>query len=204
MAPELAKGQPASPASDLYALAVLAYELLVGRPPFWGENSLAILHQQVAEPPPPLSHWVEGLPRGIEERMAEALSKDPARRPFPCRVFAEGLASLLSAEERAALPALPTRPLFLSGSAARSAAMGGAAEAVGTSGAIGSSAARTDLGSAPTILEANGNGPSSSSADQMSRSALTPGIGRWTRARLAWTALVAAAAFLAGGVWWLQ
>jgi serine/threonine-protein kinase len=52
MAPELAQGRPASPASDLYALAVLAYEMLTGAPPFSGESALSLLHQHVTTPPP--------------------------------------------------------------------------------------------------------------------------------------------------------
>src|SRR6185369_6377451 len=55
MAPEQAQGKPASPATDRYALAVLAYELLAGNPPFDGESALSLMHQHVTVPAPVLS-----------------------------------------------------------------------------------------------------------------------------------------------------
>jgi serine/threonine protein kinase len=64
MAPEQAQGHPASPATDRYALAVVAFEILAGRPPFEGDNALSLMHQHVATPPPMLSMRVAGLPAG--------------------------------------------------------------------------------------------------------------------------------------------
>src|SRR5581483_9191148 len=62
MAPELARGGDATPASDRYALAVMTYEMLAGRPPFRGTNPLSILHQQVHEPVPALQPQLPELP----------------------------------------------------------------------------------------------------------------------------------------------
>ena len=58
MAPEQAQGKPATPASDRYSLAVLAYELLSGKPPFGGESALSLMHQHVTAPAPLLSSAV--------------------------------------------------------------------------------------------------------------------------------------------------
>src|SRR5664279_2665449 len=58
MAPEQAQGHPASPATDRYALAVVAFEILAGRPPFEGDSVLSLMHQHVATPPPMLSMHV--------------------------------------------------------------------------------------------------------------------------------------------------
>jgi len=91
MAPEQAQGRPATPASDRYALAVLAFELLSGRPPFDGESALALMHQHVTAPAPPLSSSVHGLPAGLDPVFANALAKEPERRPATCRTFADQL-----------------------------------------------------------------------------------------------------------------
>jgi hypothetical protein len=92
MAPEVARGGAATPASDRYALAVLAYELLTGRPPFVGENALALLHQHVTEVAPPATSWAPGLPPRVDEVFAAALAKDPAARPSSARSLVASLA----------------------------------------------------------------------------------------------------------------
>ena len=91
MAPEQAQGKPATPASDRYALAVLAYELLSGKPPFEGESALALMHQHVTAPAPLLSSAVYGLPAGLDPVFEQALAKEPERRPATCRAFARQL-----------------------------------------------------------------------------------------------------------------
>ncbi len=91
MAPEQAQGRPATPASDRYALAVLAYELLSGKPPFDGESALSLMHQHVTAPAPLLSSAVYGLPAGLDPVFEEALAKDPERRPASCREFTRQL-----------------------------------------------------------------------------------------------------------------
>jgi tRNA A-37 threonylcarbamoyl transferase component Bud32 len=93
MAPEQAQGQPASPATDRYALAVVAFEILSGRPPFEGESALSLMHQHVSIPPPLLSARVAGLPDGLDAVLTKALSKDPAARPSTCRALAEAVAA---------------------------------------------------------------------------------------------------------------
>ncbi|MEO8503379.1 MAG: serine/threonine-protein kinase [Acidobacteriota bacterium] len=103
MAPELALGKSASAQSDLYALAVLAYELLTGTPPFGGESALALMHQHVQTPAPAPSTRVVNLPSDIDAVFDAALAKDPERRPRTGRAFAEALASALSTGERQAV-----------------------------------------------------------------------------------------------------
>ncbi len=97
MAPEQAQGRPASPATDRYALAVVAFEILAGRPPFEGDNALSLMHQHVATPPPMLSRRVAGLPAGLDTVLARALAKDPSQRPATCRAFAAGVAAFAPA-----------------------------------------------------------------------------------------------------------
>jgi hypothetical protein len=97
MAPEQAQGHPASPATDRYALAVVAFEILSGRPPFEGDNALSLMHQHVATPPPMLSMRIAGLPVGLDMVLSQALAKDPFQRPPTCRAFATGVAAFAPA-----------------------------------------------------------------------------------------------------------
>ena len=95
MAPEQAQGQSASPATDRYALAVVAYEILAGRPPFDGDNPLSLMHQHVSTPAPALSTKVSGLPAGLDAVFQKALSKNPAERPPTCRALADAVFAFL-------------------------------------------------------------------------------------------------------------
>src|SRR5947208_2699823 len=76
MAPELARGGDATPSTDRYALAVMVYELIAGRPPFVGQNPLSVLHQQVHEPVPSIAATHPELPAGVDAFLARALAKD--------------------------------------------------------------------------------------------------------------------------------
>ncbi|MEU9891714.1 protein kinase [Sphaerisporangium sp. NPDC051011] len=76
-APEQAEGQPVTPAVDLYALGVVAYECLAGHRPFDGDTPVTIALKHIREEPPPLPADVPPAVRHVVER---ALSKDPARR----------------------------------------------------------------------------------------------------------------------------
>src|SRR5690606_14737971 len=76
-APEQAEGAPVTPAVDLYALGVVAYECLAGRRPFDGDTPVAIALKHIREQPPPLPPDVPPAVRAFVER---SMSKDPARR----------------------------------------------------------------------------------------------------------------------------
>jgi serine/threonine-protein kinase len=78
-APEQAEGAPVTPAVDVYALGVVAYECLAGQRPFDGDSPVTIALKHIREAPPPLP---ERIPPAIRALVERALSKDPARR-FP-------------------------------------------------------------------------------------------------------------------------
>lgn len=80
MAPEQAKGEEANARSDLYSLAVVAYQMLSGAVPYRADSTLALLFKVVNEPLPPIRQVKPELPEAVEEVLQRALAKDPAAR----------------------------------------------------------------------------------------------------------------------------
>jgi serine/threonine-protein kinase len=78
LSPEQALGEPASGASDLYALGVVAHELLTGRRPFDGGTPIATALMHVNEPPPPLP---DSVPEPLAMVVTDLLAKNPEDRP---------------------------------------------------------------------------------------------------------------------------
>jgi eukaryotic-like serine/threonine-protein kinase len=81
MAPEQAAGEPhIDQRVDIYALGVLGYELVSGRPPFTGRTSQEVLAAHVTQPPTPLSHHRPACPAELESVIMKCLAKRPADR----------------------------------------------------------------------------------------------------------------------------
>jgi serine/threonine-protein kinase len=76
LAPELIRGEPATPASDIYAFGCLLYQCLTGRTPFGDRSLFAVGIAHLDEEPPPLD-----APPAVAAAVVEALRKDPAERP---------------------------------------------------------------------------------------------------------------------------
>ena len=82
MAPEQAAADPNADARvDLYALGIVAYEILVGSPPFHGRTPQALLAAQLTELPPPLASRRYDVPVALSDVVMQCLEKDPADRP---------------------------------------------------------------------------------------------------------------------------
>jgi eukaryotic-like serine/threonine-protein kinase len=81
MSPEQAMAGPITPKCDLYSLGAMLYEMVAGRPPFLGENAIAVVGQHINTPPvSPAWHRAE-LPPALEALILQLLEKDPQRRP---------------------------------------------------------------------------------------------------------------------------
>ncbi|MEV8454645.1 protein kinase [Streptomyces sp. NPDC052095] len=85
MAPEQSRGLPAIPASDLYSIGVVCYELLTGEPPFRGGSPVEVALKHIEEPVPDLPGDVS---TGAREFIAKALAKDPEDRFVNAAVMA--------------------------------------------------------------------------------------------------------------------
>lgn len=117
LSPEQAVGQPATPASDRYALAVVAYELLTGERPFSGGVPTAQARQHVEATPPRASQSAPDLPRAVDAVLDRALAKEPSQRPRSATAFVADLERALTPgapatadPTRAMTPITPTRP----------------------------------------------------------------------------------------------
>ncbi|MBT2675851.1 serine/threonine protein kinase [Streptomyces sp. ISL-14] len=86
LAPERALGRPAGPASDVYALGCVLYELLTGHPPFQGDTAAAVVHQHVSATPARPGRLRSGLPGSLEDYLLRLLAKEPGHRPTAERV----------------------------------------------------------------------------------------------------------------------
>ena len=116
MSPEQARGEPATPASDRYALACVAFELLCGRRPFVRANATAEAHAQATEEPPSPREFEPSLPAAVDPVFSRALAKRPAERYGSCGELVDALRAALApppatAVTTATVVARPVRPL---------------------------------------------------------------------------------------------
>ena len=161
LAPEQAQGERATPASDRYALAVVAYELLTGVRPFESDTPTAEAAAHVNAPVPSVSEHSD-LPTELDDVFQKALAKRPTDRYATCADFVAALRAALDEAARTTRPlaatTAPTRrlrpvshtplwPLLLGGLAA--ALIVGAVLAAALSGGGGGSPPTTHTRTAP-------------------------------------------------------
>jgi tetratricopeptide (TPR) repeat protein len=94
MPPEQAMGGKVTEKADLYSLGAMMYEMVTGRPPFVGDDSVSIIGQHINTPPvSPTWHRVD-LPPALETLILQLLEKDPEKRPESAKVVLEALESI--------------------------------------------------------------------------------------------------------------
>ncbi|MCA9712095.1 MAG: serine/threonine protein kinase, partial [Myxococcales bacterium] len=108
MSPEQIDAGDVGPRADLYALGLVLYELIAGRPPFASASPRELLNLHCTEPPPPLPDEVRrGLPKGVERMIFGLLHKNAEDRPASADAVIEALEPFAAAELDLGLGARP-------------------------------------------------------------------------------------------------
>jgi tetratricopeptide (TPR) repeat protein len=112
LAPEQALGKEATSASDRYALAIAAFELLTGGRPYTAQHFAAQARQHIEEPPPRASEREPSLPPAVDDVLARGMAKDPKARYPTALAFVQALDAALdgsTASTRVLGPAMADR-----------------------------------------------------------------------------------------------
>ncbi len=103
MAPEQIRGNPpVSHKTDLYALGVVLYQLLVGKPPFEGSTPVVLMHSHLNEPAPRPSARIQEIPKVLDELVVNLMAKSPTDRPWDAAVVGMKLTELRDKVRRGA------------------------------------------------------------------------------------------------------
>jgi serine/threonine-protein kinase len=78
--PEQASGSAPAPASDVYSLGIILFEMLTGSLPFHTDSAAELTRQHIEEEPPPLSEMLPGISATLEQILTKVLSKEPSQR----------------------------------------------------------------------------------------------------------------------------
>lgn len=105
MSPEQARGQRATPRSDVYGLGAVLYELVTGQKPFDGDTAYDVIRQVIDADPTPPRRLRPRLSINVETIALKAMEKDPARRYADADAFADDIERELAGEPILARPA---------------------------------------------------------------------------------------------------
>lgn len=152
LAPEQARGLPADPRSDIYALGCVLFEMLAGRPPFVGTDATDVIRRHVTEQAPALDEFRGDVSPALAATIARMLDKDPDRRPTSMAAIRD---ALTRDQPDVAVDPTPTRALPADATVLLDAAAAGGG---GTPAGGGTAADRGDTAGASSP-PANGDAP---------------------------------------------
>ncbi|WP_099042424.1 protein kinase domain-containing protein [Mycobacterium neglectum] len=95
LSPEQVSTGDADPRSDVYAVGILAYELLTGVTPFTGDSALSVAYQRMDHDVPPPGTVIAGVPTQFDEMVLRATARDPQRRYSDARDMADDLGEIV-------------------------------------------------------------------------------------------------------------
>lgn len=105
IAPEQARGEAATPVSDVYSIGVLFFEMLAGRPPFEADSPMELVRAHIDTPAPKVTEFNERVPPQLASFIGRLLAKDPNARPNDAGEIVSWLESYIETSEA------PTRPI---------------------------------------------------------------------------------------------
>jgi tetratricopeptide (TPR) repeat protein len=114
MPPEQAMGGKVTAKADLYSLGAMLYEMVTGRPPFVGDDSVAIIGQHINTPPVSPTWHRADMPPALETLILQLLEKDPGKRPEAAAVVLQALEAIEAGkiEKEPSKEAPPENPLY--------------------------------------------------------------------------------------------
>jgi serine/threonine-protein kinase len=109
MCPEQARGDDMDHRGDLYSVGIILYEMLCGRLPFAGRETMDVMLAHATEPPPPFAQMEAGdwVPPSVEAVVRQCLAKWPGERPNCARELAERYETALAHEQAVVEAAVP-------------------------------------------------------------------------------------------------
>lgn len=105
ISPEQASGLMATPSSDIYALAVVAFEMLTKTLPFDADSAVGVAMRHIHDSPPAPSSFVPSVPASVDALVLRGLAKDPTARFASAGAFAEAMTNWRAGSETS--PAAP-------------------------------------------------------------------------------------------------
>jgi serine/threonine-protein kinase len=148
MAPEQCLGEELGPPADIYALSVVAYEMLTGRVPFTAATPAAVIMAQVSQPLPPPRSVNPALSPEVELVLLKGLAKDPGERYATASAMVQALAHARDATPGSSIGVTPT--------VAAAAARGGGSRGAASAATVGAPPSMTGDGSRNRFLAIGG------------------------------------------------